>query len=171
MAEEEFYVGQIFIDEYPSEAATFCNNSKGKYYIAEIEQEDEHRRFKIVEDIKTLDELKTNKIAELKTARDTNEQDYFIYDGNKYDSDPVSCQRITDTVLLANAVGDGFSIIWTDYDNIGRELDKAGINGLLVALATHSQACHTQYNLLKEQVINAQTADEVAAVVWQDITE
>lgn len=168
---EEYYVGQIFIDDYPSAAANFCNNNDHKYYITEIEPEDGHRRFKIVEDIKSLDELKAAKIAELKAARDANEQDYFIYDGNKYDSDPVSCQRITDTVLLANAVGDSFSIIWTDYNNIGRELDKARINGLLVALATHSQACHTQYNLLKEQVTNAQTADEVAAIVWQDITE
>ena len=170
--QENFYKGQIFIDDYPSTAADFCNDSNGKYYIEEIKKDENgHRRFEIKEDIKTLDELKTAKIAELKTARDANEQDYFVYDGNKYDSDPVSCQRITDTVLLANAVGDGFSIIWTDYDNIGRELDKDGINGLLVALATHSQACHTQYNLLKEQVANAQTADEVAAVVWQDITE
>lgn len=168
---EKFYIGQIFIDDYTAEAAAFCNNSGGKYYIKEIEAENEHRRFQIVEDVKTLDELKEYKIAELKTARDENEQDYFVYDGNKYNSDPISSQRITDTVLLANAVGDSFSIIWTDYNNIGRELDKAGINGLLVALATHSQACHTQYNLLKEQVTNAQTADEVAAVVWQDITE
>lgn len=45
------YVGEIFIDEYPPEAVYFCNNSQGgenPCHIAEIEPQDEHRRFQIV---------------------------------------------------------------------------------------------------------------------------
>lgn len=58
---EEFYKGQIFIDEYPTEAAAWCNDSNGKYTIDEIEPQDGHRRFQIKEDIPvppTRDEIK-----------------------------------------------------------------------------------------------------------------
>lgn len=44
---EEFYIGQIFKDEYPVEAADWCN-SNGKT-IVEIEQENGVRRFEIQE--------------------------------------------------------------------------------------------------------------------------
>lgn len=57
---EEYYVGQIFIDTYPMAVATFCNNSEN-YCIKEIEPENGHRRFQIVEDIPvppTRDEIK-----------------------------------------------------------------------------------------------------------------
>lgn len=59
--EEYYVVGQIFIDSYPSEAASWCNNSGDKYHIAEIEPEDGHRRFQIVETVHpapTYDEIK-----------------------------------------------------------------------------------------------------------------
>ncbi len=58
---EEYHVGQIFIDDYPVGAADFCNNSGGKYGIDEIEPEDGHRRFEIVENtpaVPTYDEIK-----------------------------------------------------------------------------------------------------------------
>jgi len=166
----EIKEGDIFINDYPDEAFQFCYNSKGKYTIVEISKdEDGHRRFQIVEDKISLDELKEKKRNELKIARDENEQDYFIYDGNRYNSDQVSCTRITDTVLIANAVGDGFKIIWTDYDNVGHELNKDDMTGLLMALGQHSQACHYQYNALKEQIANATTEDEINAIVWTKI--
>lgn len=167
----EYYVGQIFIDIYPSAAADFCNNSNGKYYIKEIEPENGHRRFEIVEDIKTLDELKANKIAELKVNRDRNEQDYFVFRGHRYDNDHDACLRIDGTVEASRSADDSFEIEWTDYDDNEVVLDKTGLQGLVVARALHSQACHKQYREKKEQVNNATTADEVAAVVWQDITE
>ena len=43
-----FEPSQIFVDEYPPEAAEWCNNS-GMYYIKEIAPENGHRRFQIVE--------------------------------------------------------------------------------------------------------------------------
>lgn len=45
---EEFYIGQIFENTYPSEAAEFCNN-RGDCYIDEIEGIDGVRRFEIKE--------------------------------------------------------------------------------------------------------------------------
>lgn len=46
----EFYVGQIFINDYPSEAADFCNES-GNYYIKELDREGDIRKFQIVENV------------------------------------------------------------------------------------------------------------------------
>jgi len=57
---EEYYIGQIFIDDYPSDVATFCN-SDDKCHIEEIEPENGHRRFQIVETIQpapTREEIK-----------------------------------------------------------------------------------------------------------------
>ena len=42
-----FEPSQIFVDEYPPEAAEWCNDS-GTYHIEEIEAHDGHRRFQIV---------------------------------------------------------------------------------------------------------------------------
>jgi len=116
---------------------------------------------------KPLDLAKTEKIAELKEARDKEEQDFFVYNEHRYNSDAVSCQRITDTVLLANAVGDSFSIVWTDYDNEHHTLNKDDMVGLLTALAMHSQACHYKYNELKEQVNTCKSVKKVEAIKWE----
>lgn len=68
-----FTSNQIFIGEYPPEAAQWCNNS-GMYYIKEIAPENGHRRFQIVETPKpTPDELakqeRFRKEAEAEAAR------------------------------------------------------------------------------------------------------
>ena len=45
MAETDFYIGQVFEETYPPEAAVWCN-SHGDRYITELEKEgDEHRSF------------------------------------------------------------------------------------------------------------------------------
>ena len=43
----EFYIGQIFTEMYPSEAAEWCNNNN--CYMDEIEPENNIRRFQIKE--------------------------------------------------------------------------------------------------------------------------
>ena len=48
MNENEYYIGQIFEDEYPPEAAYWCNNHADAY-IAEIEPLNNIKRFEIKE--------------------------------------------------------------------------------------------------------------------------
>ena len=43
----EYYVGQIFIDSYPTGAADFCNEHN--YCLNDIEPEDGHKRYQIQE--------------------------------------------------------------------------------------------------------------------------
>jgi len=68
-----FEPSQIFVDEYPPEAAQWCNDS-GTYHIEEIGAHDGHRRFQIVENPQpTSEELaeqeRLRKQAETEAAR------------------------------------------------------------------------------------------------------
>ena len=68
-----FISNQIFIGEYPPEAAKWCNDS-GTYHIEEIATENGHRRFQIVENPQpTSEELaeqeRLHKQAEAEAAR------------------------------------------------------------------------------------------------------
>lgn len=82
MTQQNFYENQIFEQEYPSEAADFCNNSQmteNRFHIAEIdsntrkEQDEEGntvtktiRRFQIVRNAEpTTNELNERRISEL----------------------------------------------------------------------------------------------------------
>ena len=84
MTQQNFYENQIFEQEYPPEAAEFCNNSQlteNRFYIAEIdsitrdEQDDDGnttaktiRRFQIVRNPEpTTNELNEQRINELET--------------------------------------------------------------------------------------------------------
>ncbi len=67
----DYYIGQIFENEYPPEAADFCNASQGSNtpcYIKEIEPDGEVRRFQIVENEKpSEDDIKRDRIMELES--------------------------------------------------------------------------------------------------------
>lgn len=47
MEENEFFIGQVFEETYPPEAAVWCN-SHGDRYITELEKDGAKRRFQIV---------------------------------------------------------------------------------------------------------------------------
>ena len=92
MTQQNFYENQIFEQEYPQEAADFCNNSQmteDRFHIAEIdsvtrdEQDEEGnttaktiRRFQIVRNAEpTTNELNERRISELETYLD--ETDWY----------------------------------------------------------------------------------------------
>lgn len=162
---ENFYKGQIFIDIYPTEAAAWCNNSNGKFYIAEIEPENGHRRFEIVEDIKNLDELKAAKIAELKAAWEREENGYFYYDGVRFNADAKARERISFIKdALTESGEDGVDFV--DYDNNVHFYTLEDIKRLAAMLGDHIINCHADYNELKARVNAAQTVEQVKAIVW-----
>lgn len=114
----------------------------------------------------TLDELKSKKREEINRARDAAEQGGFEYNGKMFDSDQISCQRIS---MAAQAMANARSsdkITWTCQDNTTIDLNGEQLQGLVVALATWSNTCHQKATLLKAQVDTAQTAEEVEAITW-----
>jgi len=84
----EYYVGQIFIDSYPPEAASWCNETGNK--IEEIEPTQEGaRRFQIQEIIITVEEQKTD----ARTIRD----EYFGLYVDWYQSKPLLWAEMSET--------------------------------------------------------------------------
>jgi hypothetical protein len=88
MTQQDFYENQIFEQEYPQEAADFCNSSQmteNRFHIAEIdpvtrdEQDEEGnttaktiRRFQIVRNAEpTANELNERRISELESYLNT----------------------------------------------------------------------------------------------------
>ena len=76
-----FYIGQIFIDEYPPEAADFCNHSQdglNPCYIREINSENGHSRYQIIRnDIMSEKEINQHEISKYQMY--LSETDWYIY--------------------------------------------------------------------------------------------
>lgn len=119
---------------------------------------------------KPLDELKTDKRAEINQARDNAEQGGFEYMGKMFDSDQVACQRMS---MAAQAMSllpasDENKITWTCQDNSTIDLTAQELLGLVGALAKHSNTCHQKASKLKAQIEAAKTAEELEKITWED---
>lgn len=116
----------------------------------------------------TLKEVKDQKRAEINAARDQAEQGGFEYMGKVFDSDQVSAQRISMAAQAMALAPDGTTITWTCQDNSTIDLTAQELVGLVVALATWSNACHEKATALKAKIEAAQTAEELELITWED---
>ena len=118
-----------------------------------------------------LDHLKTKKKEEINQARDKAEQGGFEYMGKAFDSDQISCQRISTAAqaLQLMNLGEGSDIpviTWTCADNSTIDLTASDLAGLVIALMEHSNSCHQKATELKEQVEKATTEEDLNAISW-----
>lgn len=138
-----------------------------KYTIVEL-----HRYFQINEIIipePTLEELKLAKRAEINQARDATEQGGFEYMGKVFDSDEISCIRMTcaaQAMQLATMSEETPTITWTCQDNSTIDLTPAELLGLVATLAEWSNQCHEKATKLKAEIALAETAEEVNNIHW-----
>jgi len=128
----------------------------------------------IEEDPTYLDRLKKQKIKELNNARDTElanlKVKFTLQDGQEaeFDADETSQTRLTRALLTRalNGLKDGEKIVWIGTDYKIYELTKEDCyNGLRVAGELQTQL-FAKCAELKGKVLQAQTEDEVKAVVW-----
>ena len=113
-----------------------------------------------------LEELKEAKREEINKARDAEEQGGFSYMGKVFDSDQVSCIRMMGaSQALANAPAET-TVTWTCQDNTTINLNGTEFDGLVVALATHSNTCHQKATELKAQIEKATSAEELEGIKW-----
>ena len=120
---------------------------------------------------KTLAELKIQKREEINQARDAAEQGGFEYMGKVFDSDPISCQRIScaaQAMQLSALAEDTPTITWTCQDNSTIDLTPTDLLGLVGALAAWSNSCHIKATALKEQVEACQSAEALAQITWNE---
>lgn len=122
--------------------------------------------------IRPVEQAKELKREEINKKRDEAEQGGFEYMGKIFDSDPVSCQRISCAAqamqyAAATIAGeDDPKITWTTQDNSTIDLTPAELAGLIAALAAWSNSCHEKATALKQQVEACETTAEVEAIDW-----
>ena len=115
----------------------------------------------------SLDEVKAQKIAELKSIRDIKEVESIRTDKGIFDYDDKSRDRLAIARQALTDAGGG-EIVWTTADNQRVSIgiaDFAAING---AAAVRSNSLHVLYNELKTQVNAAQTVEEVEEIHWPE---
>lgn len=117
----EFQIGQVFGENYPPEAAVWCNES-GKAYIKELPADGGARRFKIIAIPEpTEEELAAQELAQAKAERaDAVSKLIVEVDGMSFDADEESQTRMGRTVAAAVALGVDLSTekrTWVLADN------------------------------------------------------
>lgn len=112
----------------------------------------------------TLEEIKVNKISELKNYRDTEEQSPITYNGYRWDFDDKAIQRINGAII---ALSNGGEIVWTSADDEEiRGVTADDLRGVISASAVRSNALHVKYRELRERVEQAKTKEQVEAIKW-----
>ena len=107
----------------------------------------------------TLDEIKAQKWAEIKSQRDKIEFGGFEFEGNIFDSDVTAQARISAAASLGAAVD------WTTQSNEVVSLSATQLTELLKALAAHVAAIHERGRIARIAIFQATTEQEVSAVI------
>lgn len=109
-------------------------------------------------DPRSLDEIKAQKWAEIKSQRDQLEYGGFEFEGNMYDSDQVSQGRIMGAALA------GVDQVWTLADNTTVELSALQLQQLYAALQSHVASVHERGRIARLAIEFAETKEEVEAI-------
>lgn len=109
-------------------------------------------------DPRSLDEIKAQKWAEIKSERDILEFGGFEFDGGIYDSDQVSQGRIT------GAASAGIDQVWTLADNSTVNLTASQLQQLYAALQAHIANTHERGRIARQLIYEAETREQVDSV-------
>lgn len=111
------------------------------------------------------DEVKAQKIAELKGIRDTKEVEPIQTDKGLFDYDDKARDRIKDAMVALKYRG---TIEWTLADNTDVSVSQLDLENVILAVASRSNDLHIKYRELKQRVNAAQTVEEVETITWDD---
>lgn len=138
-------------------------------WLTDVERPSQHHNWKnggwVLDEAAELEAVKASKLLEFDAARDKDLKAGFEYDGHVYDSDDKSIQRINAVVTMSIANPE-YSTPYITKDNVIVHLDAQDISGLGAAAAAHESALIFKARGLKDQVLDAETAAEVAAIKW-----
>jgi len=111
-------------------------------------------------DPRTVEEVRVNKLKEMKLSRDTSESAGFEFMGMMIDSDEKSVTRIQAAVLSS-----GETIDWVTQDNNVLTLDQGALLALKKALSDHISSQHSKYKAIKETA-NSSKIPEIDTITW-----
>lgn len=114
-----------------------------------------------------IENVKQQKILELKRQRDVSEVEPIEYGGNSYDYDEKARDRINAAIIALELQGEGATIEWTTADNADTPVTANDLKMIIAAVAVRSNKLHTAYRIAKENVEAATTATEVEAVAFE----
>ena len=109
-------------------------------------------------DPRSLDEIKSQKWAEIKSQRDQLEFGGFEFEGNIYDSDQVSQDRIMGATIA------GVDQVWTLADNTTVSLTASQLQQLYAALQAHIASVHERGCIARQLIFEAETREQVEAI-------
>lgn len=109
-------------------------------------------------DLRTLDQIKAQKWAEIKSERDRIEFGGFEFEGNTYDSDQVSQGRIM------GAASAGVDQVWTLADNSTRLLTASQLQQLYATLQMHIAEAHERGRIARQLIYKATSKEQIKAV-------
>ena len=117
---------------------------------------------------RTLDEVKTDKVQNLKAERDAREVEPISYNSNSYDYDDKARERINAAIIAldvqsAKAKATA-SIDWTTADNQDVKVTADDLRCVIASVANRSNALHVAYRVAKGKVEQATTVAEVEAI-------
>lgn len=120
-------------------------------------------------DLRTLEQRRAAKWAEMKRAREAAEAAGFDTPWGRFDSDPISQTKIIGAAQLASialAQGAPFNVEWTLQDNTSVSLDATQMIAVGAALAAHIDAVHQRGRQLRAQIEAATTFADLEGISW-----
>lgn len=113
---------------------------------------------------KTLEQVKQEKIIELKIMRDTAEVEPITYQGYSFDYDSKARERISAAIIALELQGEGATIDWTTADNADVKVTANDLRMVIAAVAQRSNALHVAYRVAKAKVEQATSVAEVETI-------
>lgn len=169
MSENDFYIGQVFEETYPPEAAVWCN-SHGDRYITELEKDGDKRRFQIVAvPAPTLEEVKAQKLSELEqkflawyeTDATVTSSLGFVADS---DSRAMMDTSGLVTTLEAQPAETRGTVAFMDHDNVPHQLTLDQMKTVNLEIIQNGQSAYAQKWALRTAIEAAETAEAVNAI-------
>lgn len=111
-----------------------------------------------------IENVKQQKILELKRQRDVSEVEPIEYGGNSYDYDEKARDRINAAIIALELQGEGATIEWTTADNQDVKVTANDLRMVIAAVAVRSNKLHTAYREAKAQVGRCTTAADLEAI-------
>jgi len=153
----------IEVDYFTFEKASHVEGyvDKGKWYAVEGKPSETHiydYDLKDWLDPRSLDEIKAQKWAEIKSQRDQLEFGGFEFESNIYDSDQASQGRIMGAAMSQT------DQVWTLADNSTLELSSLQLQQLYAALQAHIASVHARGRIARQLISEAETKEQVEAV-------
>ena len=113
----------------------------------------------------TFEELKQQKIQELKWERDRKEVEPIEYNGHTYDYDDKARDRINAAIIALDLQGEKATIEWTLADNSNITVTANDLRAVIGAVAVRSNTLHVAYRTAKEKVEACESEQELEKIV------